>query len=149
MVRVIPSKQDEMEELKICYGEKGALPDSKSESFIFVKPATNCMLDEQSRFFQKSKNHFDKTSVTKSDAYIFLKYFCDMEKRDKDHEILVDYQHLSNLFQSGADINTVDEYGQSVMHEVARVWQTEVAKFLLKNGNHGYLSIILYFILLF
>ena len=40
----------------------------------------------------------------------------------------VDFEHLYGLIQKGADINTCDIYGQTVLHEVAREWHVDVAK---------------------
>ena len=35
----------------------------------------------------------------------------------------------------GADINTRDLYGQTILHEIAREWHTDVAKFFIQNGG--------------
>lgn len=46
----------------------------------------------------------------------------------------VDYDFLSSLINSGAQVNVSDKHGQSVMHEVARNWSIDVAKFFIMNG---------------
>lgn len=38
------------------------------------------------------------------------------------------------LIRSGADINSADDYGQTVLHAAARDWSPDVARFLLDNG---------------
>ena len=53
--------------------------------------------------------------------------------------IKVDYKFLYALIINGAAINVSDKYGQTVMHEVARSWNRDVAKFLIRHGgNHNY-----------
>ena len=38
------------------------------------------------------------------------------------------------LIRSGADINSVDDYGQTVLHAAARDWSPDAARFLIDNG---------------
>ncbi|XP_046853071.1 transient receptor potential cation channel subfamily V member 3-like [Xenia sp. Carnegie-2017] len=45
-----------------------------------------------------------------------------------------DFQFVKSLLDSGADVNTTDVNGQTILHEVARSWQTDVAVFLFQNG---------------
>lgn len=45
------------------------------------------------------------------------------------------YEFVESLVNGGADINTTDQYGQSIFHEVARCWDCDVAKFLLDLGT--------------
>ena len=33
-------------------------------------------------------------------------------------------------------MNILDDYGQSLLHEIARDWDTDVAQFLLERGIH-------------
>ena len=45
------------------------------------------------------------------------------------------YEFVKSLLDGGADINVADEHGQTMFHEVARSWNTDVAHFLLENGK--------------
>ena len=47
-----------------------------------------------------------------------------------------DYGFVESLLRNGADINCMDPTGQNMFHEVARSWNTDVAKFLVENGKH-------------
>lgn len=46
----------------------------------------------------------------------------------------VDLKFVTSLLNGGADINFCDKYGQTILHEVARSWHTDVAKFLIGSG---------------
>ena len=97
-----------------------------------------CLLDEYNalnskNIIQQNKENMGKENKNKNETLI--KYFINLARKDNDQEKLVDFQHLSDMFQSGVNINTTDKHGQSVMHEVARIWHTDVAKFLLLHGS--------------
>lgn len=49
-----------------------------------------------------------------------------------------DYQFVKSLLDSGADVNTPDKNGQTILHEVARSWDTDIVAFLLENGTFNY-----------
>lgn len=44
------------------------------------------------------------------------------------------YEFVQSLLDGGADMNVSDQHGQTMFHEVARSWNTDVAKFLLQRG---------------
>ena len=46
-------------------------------------------------------------------------------------EDFIDLEFVDSLIREGADINCTDLFGQSVLHEVARTWHVDVAKFLV------------------
>ena len=46
-----------------------------------------------------------------------------------------DFAFVQSLLKNGADINATDKYGQTVFHEVARSWHSDVAEFLIRNGK--------------
>lgn len=52
-----------------------------------------------------------------------------------DDEDQFNYEFVESLLKGGAEINTADQYGQSIFHEVARSWNVDVATFLLKHGE--------------
>eukprot|EP00058_Branchiostoma_floridae_P024192 XP_002609682.1 hypothetical protein BRAFLDRAFT_123581 [Branchiostoma floridae] len=63
----------------------------------------------------------------------FISYFAKLGKVDGSDDF-VDLDFLENLIDNGANVNSTDRYGQSVLHEVARAWHIDVAKFLLGKG---------------
>ncbi|XP_067863043.1 uncharacterized protein [Heptranchias perlo] len=51
----------------------------------------------------------------------------------------VDLSYLEILLKNGANVNFMDTYGHTVLHEVARNWKVDVAEFLVEQGaavNH-------------
>lgn len=48
-----------------------------------------------------------------------------------------DYDFVKSLLDSGADVNTPDKNGQTILHEVARSWDTEIVTFLMKYGMNN------------
>ena len=40
------------------------------------------------------------------------------------------------IHKKDADINTTDIYGQTIMHEIAREWHIDVARFFVENGGN-------------
>nr|XP_039272918.1 transient receptor potential channel pyrexia-like isoform X2 [Styela clava] len=46
----------------------------------------------------------------------------------------VNLELLSSLFAQGAEANCCDRYGQTLLHEVARLWHVDVAEFLIAKG---------------
>lgn len=63
-----------------------------------------------------------------------MNYFCRLATATVHRENL-DYKFLYYLILNGAEINVTDKYGQTVMHEVARNWNTDVLKFLIQFGG--------------
>lgn len=43
-------------------------------------------------------------------------------------------KYISALLRSGADINSTDKCGQTVLHAATRDWHPDVARFLIDNG---------------
>ncbi|XP_071485683.1 uncharacterized protein [Diadema antillarum] len=52
-----------------------------------------------------------------------------------DPNIAIDLEYLELILRRGADINCTDSYGQTVLHEVARTWDPDVAVFLIERGS--------------
>ena len=46
----------------------------------------------------------------------------------------IDLKFLVALLETKADINACDKHGQTIFHEVAREWHTDIARFLIENG---------------
>jgi hypothetical protein len=72
-------------------------------------------------------------------------YFIGLSERiTQDGEIAsVDFDLLEEKLNSGIEIDAVDKFGQSCMHEVARVWHVDVARFMLSKGERA--SVRVYF----
>ncbi|XP_020899754.1 uncharacterized protein LOC110238422, partial [Exaiptasia diaphana] len=65
-----------------------------------------------------------------SPSRALLYYFAKLASNSNEQEI-IDLEFVGTLIQSGADVNITDRHGQSVMHEAARQWEVQVAKFLI------------------
>ncbi|XP_032236009.2 transient receptor potential cation channel subfamily A member 1 isoform X2 [Nematostella vectensis] len=64
-----------------------------------------------------------------------LIYFAKLAKASVEEEQELDFDFLEELIQDGADVNFSDRHGQTILHEVARIWHPDVAKFILENGG--------------
>jgi ankyrin repeat protein len=47
----------------------------------------------------------------------------------------MDFSFVESLLQNGASVKSSDKHGQTIFHEVARSWHTDVAQFLLTQGR--------------
>lgn len=61
-----------------------------------------------------------------------IMYFSKLGHSDEDESI--DLKFVDSLLRGGANLNFPDRYGQTVMHEIARAWHTDVAQFALLRG---------------
>ena len=95
---------------------------------------TNGLL-EHNEASEKRKG-FKRGSVRNKDkSRGLIKYFATLSNIEDPEKQLLDFGILESLLNTGCDINTVDKHGQSVLHEVARIWHTDVAQFLLEHGK--------------
>lgn len=62
-------------------------------------------------------------------------YFAKLARASLECEQKLDFEFIEGLLEEGADVNFTDRYGQTVMHEVARIWHVDVARFILENGG--------------
>lgn len=62
-------------------------------------------------------------------------HFAKLAKESLEREQELDFEYIEDLLREGADVNFTDRYGQTVMHEVARIWHVDVARFILENGG--------------
>ena len=80
----------------------------------------------------------DKLSETSDPGYVNLNaneaLVIYMAKLARGKDELIDLEFVNNLLESGADVNATDIYGQTVLHEVARAWQPDIARYLLSKG---------------
>ena len=79
----------------------------------------------------------DNTLRKRKNTYIkskeLITYFAQLA-RSKNPNDTIDLKLVEKLIKNGANINVTDKYGQTVMHEVAKNWHTDVARFLIKRG---------------
>ncbi|XP_078542266.1 uncharacterized protein LOC144827992 [Lissotriton helveticus] len=47
---------------------------------------------------------------------------------------MINWKKLNRLLEGGANLNTTDQYGQTILHEVAKNWNPDVAKYLIVRG---------------
>ncbi|KAJ8359467.1 hypothetical protein SKAU_G00159920 [Synaphobranchus kaupii] len=62
-----------------------------------------------------------------------LSHFRELAKSTKD-ESKVDLEYLDGVISEGADVNTVDSYGQTALHEISGRWPVDVMRFFLDRG---------------
>ncbi|KAJ8359463.1 hypothetical protein SKAU_G00159880 [Synaphobranchus kaupii] len=62
-----------------------------------------------------------------------LSHFRELAKSTKD-ESKVDLEYLDGVISEGADVNTVDSYGQTALHEISGRWPVDVMCFFLDRG---------------
>ncbi|XP_030011253.1 transient receptor potential channel pyrexia [Sphaeramia orbicularis] len=63
-----------------------------------------------------------------------LNHFRHLASTDQDTD-QVDLEFLDQLISDGADPNSCDRYGQTVLHEVSRAWSVDVMRFFLDRGS--------------
>ncbi|XP_063712868.1 uncharacterized protein LOC134840766 isoform X4 [Symsagittifera roscoffensis] len=80
---------------------------------------------------ERDKIRKHNASITQSQA--LLHYFAKLARSD-DIDEEIDMAFVDGLIKSGADVNTRDVFGQSLLHEVARAWHTSVAEYLIDKG---------------
>lgn len=59
-----------------------------------------------------------------------IQYFARLSDSERP-ESYIDLEFVESLVQSGADIGSTDSYGQTPLHEVARSWCVDAARFLI------------------
>ncbi|KAK5854467.1 hypothetical protein PBY51_015529 [Eleginops maclovinus] len=72
----------------------------------------------------------DKTQLNKK----LLSHFRQLAATDLDSD-QVDLNFLDHLISDGADPNSSDRFGQTVLHEVSRAWSVDVMRFFLDRGS--------------
>lgn len=50
----------------------------------------------------------------------------------------MDFSFVESLLKNGASVKSSDKHGQTIFHEVARSWHTDVAQFLITQGNNSF-----------
>ncbi|XP_070196553.1 transient receptor potential cation channel subfamily V member 1-like [Littorina saxatilis] len=81
---------------------------------------------------KKSSGRLDISMIIESNRTL-LTHFSKMA--DEPHEAAkINLHFVENLLKNGADINSSDKYGQTLLHEAARAWHVDVARWLLERG---------------
>ena len=105
----------------------------------------NCILDDptESNDLEKYKNNLSPGNIyrehrnsiqSQKRSKILIRYFIQLSEQESEEKCFVDFGFLEAMLTSGVDVNVTDKHGQSVLHEVARVWSTDVAQFFLDHG---------------
>lgn len=64
-----------------------------------------------------------------------LNHFRELASNDQDTD-QVDLKLLDQLISDGADPNSTDRFGQTVLHEISRAWSVDVMRFFLDRGSN-------------
>lgn len=81
-----------------------------------------------------TNNAKKQSLLTKTDGQELINYFIELSQQVEADVKVVDYGYLEILIERGAHVNAIDNYGQTVLHEVARIWHKDVAQFLIDKG---------------
>ncbi|XP_035519365.1 transient receptor potential cation channel subfamily A member 1-like [Morone saxatilis] len=79
----------------------------------------------------------DETDTTNKNQHLnkkLLNYFRQLAATNHDSD-QVDLQFLDQVISDGADPNSSDRYGQTILHEVSRAWSVDVMRFFLDRGS--------------
>ncbi|XP_040906231.1 transient receptor potential channel pyrexia [Toxotes jaculatrix] len=79
----------------------------------------------------------DETDTTNKNQELnkrLLDHFRHLAATDQDSDQL-DLGFLDDLISDGADPNSSDRYGQTVLHEISRAWSVDVMRFFLDRGS--------------
>ncbi|KAM7385949.1 hypothetical protein PAMP_001988 [Pampus punctatissimus] len=79
----------------------------------------------------------DETDTTNKNQQLnkkLLDHFRHLAASDQDTD-QVDLQFVDEVISDGADPNSSDRYGQTVLHEISRAWSVDVMRFFLDQGS--------------
>ncbi|KAM9308458.1 uncharacterized protein PAF06_012666 [Gastrophryne carolinensis] len=74
--------------------------------------------------------HLPEELAVKRCHKTIINYFIRLSKNEREE---INYETITDLVSKGCDINEVDRHGQTVMHEVAKIWHTDVALFMIRK----------------
>ena len=128
--RVGPAPKDEWDAKKSVKAKK----DQCNDDHIGSLDCSDFEFDDnKAKFSCDKKEGVLKESNAYAGSRAIIIYFSRMSNAANTEKI--DYDFLHSLISNGAAVNVSDKYGQTVMHEVARNWNTDVAKFLISYGG--------------
>ncbi len=98
--------------------------------------------DECYGFLEEPEEIVDKYKYGKNKSFrrkhanrkSLVSYFIQLASYDDD-QAHVDLKFVEDLLEAGADVSMGDKHGQTVLHEVARIWHPDVAQFLIEKGK--------------
>lgn len=91
--------------------------------------------------FDKIKNGNDLAIYTLNEAIV--NHFIELYHKNTmasvtDKSNCLDLEFLAQTIDAGGNINTIDVYGQTLLHEVVRFWHSDVFKFFVERGANIY-----------
>lgn len=120
---------------------QGLVNDKHNRGGLSTNLAVQCLLEQEidaealRRRQLQQKQVRGSSTMNQGRGKWLLKYFIALSEITDPDQKKVDYEHLEMMIASGVDVNCVDKHGQCVMHEVARIWHTDVARFFLQHGK--------------
>ena len=129
-----PAPIEEAEDMKksVTKATYGTL-DSDVEDLEFEDMRKNGAVRNDENPYNKTKIKTNAKGDSIASCRALIIYFSKLAKT-KDEDETVDLNFVDSLLQNGADINFPDKHGQTVLHEIARGWHPDVAKFALQHG---------------
>ncbi|XP_066929755.1 uncharacterized protein [Clytia hemisphaerica] len=108
-----PCPRDDVNEEETRFTKIGSLERVKNNEVDIEEPLANIVEEESSTIIHSS----------------IIAYFASLA----DKKETFDYTFVETLLKM-ADVNSVDVHGQTLLHEVAREWNVDVAQFLFQQG---------------
>lgn len=89
--------------------------------------------------FSDTYDSFTNTTIEDSNRALvssraLIIYFAKLAKASLDEPQELDFDFLEEMISRGGDVNFTDIHGQTIFHEVARIWNVDVAKFFIEHG---------------
>ncbi|XP_072296513.1 uncharacterized protein [Eucyclogobius newberryi] len=97
--------------------------DDELDSSMNLKP-------DQDQALNRELNQDQTRSLNKR----LLNHFRELAAHDQETD-QVDLDLLDELISDGADPNSSDRFGQTVLHEISRAWSVDVMRFFLDRGS--------------
>lgn len=119
---------------KVLTWRKGPAPVDQRDGIVTTKLASLQGIHEMGSdpaALHASGNISSNQQNNRTASVALLNYFAFLGTTNEKSR--ADYAYMENLLLS-ADINHIDVFGQSIMHEVAREWHTDLAYFLKVKG---------------
>ncbi|XP_067467009.1 transient receptor potential cation channel subfamily A member 1 [Thunnus thynnus] len=83
---------------------------------------------------EEQRDQTDKTNKNYQLNKKLLDHFRHLAATNQDTD-QVDLQFVDEVMSDGADPNSSDRYGQTVLHEISRAWSVDVMRFFLDRGS--------------
>ncbi|XP_070834208.1 transient receptor potential channel pyrexia [Chaetodon trifascialis] len=83
---------------------------------------------------EEQRDEADTTNKIQHLNRILLNHFRHLASTNRDTD-QVDLQFVDGVISDGADPNSSDRYGQTILHEISRAWSVDVMRFFLDRGS--------------